>query len=350
MTPIEGDTMPISARTTTPHPALEDRLNRRNLLLGAAALPWMLTGARAQTPADGYPNRSVRIIVGFTPGSIGDQFVRSLGQLMAPQLGQPIVVENKPGGSQVIGAELAARAPADGYTLYMGTQGGMVLNAVVRKKLSYDPVADFTPITMMFVTPMYLYVNPSVQAKSATELIALAKANPGKLTFASIGAVTASHVLGEMFKSEAGVDMLHVPFKGGPEATNALISGQIDVFFNGNNSMSQVKQGKARVIASANAKRSQELPDLPTIAEAGVPGVDLLPWFALYGPAGMPRPLVERLNREFVTMLKSPAMQERARQMGVEIVTSTPEALTNQVKAETPMMAKVMQKAGVTPE
>ena len=342
--------MPDSQRTNAPLAVAADTWSRRKLLAGAAALPWLMNGAIAQTSGDAFPNRPIRIIVGFTPGSIGDQFVRALGQLIAPQLGQPIVVENKPGASQVISAELAARAAPDGYTLYMGTQGGMVLNAVVRKKLTYDPVADFTPITMMFVTPMYLYVNPAVQAKSAAELIALAKANPGKLTFASIGAVTASHVLGEMFKSEAGVDMLHVPFKGGPEATTALVSGQVDVFFNGNNSMSQVKQGKLRVIASANARRSEEQPDLPTIAEAGVPGVDLLPWFGLFGPAGMPRPVADKIYREFVAVLRSPAMKEKARQMGVEVVTSTPEALVNQVKAETPVMAQLMKKAGVTPE
>ncbi len=325
---------------------------RRKLLVVAAAsaLAAPAFQAAAQTSIDDYPKRPIHFILGFTAGSIGDIFVRYLAQLMSAQLGQPIVIDNKPGASQVISAELAARSAPDGYTLYLGTQGGMVLNTVVRKKLSYDPLTDFTPITLMFATPMYLYVNPSVPAKSAAELIALAKAQPGKLTFASIGAVTASHVLGEMFKSNAGVDMLHVPFKGGPEATNALVSGQIDVYFNGNNSMAQVKQGKARVIASAGLKRSDEQPDLPTIAEAGVPGVDLLPWFGLYGPAGMPRPLVERLHREFVTQLKSPAMMEKASQMGVEIITSTPEGLMNRVKAEIPMMAQVMRKAGVTPE
>ena len=342
--------MPTAQRLNSPLLHTGAWVSRRKLLLGAASVPWMLTDARAQTPTDGFPTRPLRLIVGFTAGSIGDLFVRAVAQQLGPQLGQPIVIDNKPGASQVIGAELAARAAPDGYTLYLGTQGGMVLNAVVRKKLSYDPVADFTPITMLFVTPMYLYVNPSVPAKSAAELVALAKSQPGKLTFASIGAVTASHVLGEMFKSEAGVDMLHVPFKGGPEATNALISGQIDIYFNGNNSMSQVKQGKARVIASAGRKRTEETPDLPTLAEAGLGGVDLLPWFGLFAPAGMPRPLVDRLNREFVAALKSPAMKERARQMGVEIMSSTPEALMNQVRTETPLMAQVMRKAGVTPE
>ncbi len=328
------------------HPA------RRKLLIAAAASAFSAPAfqAVAQNSIEEFPKRPIHLIVGFTAGSIGDIFVRYLAQLMSPQLGQSIVIDNKPGASQVISAELAARAAPDGYTLYMGTQGGMVLNPVVRKKLSYDPLTDFTPITMMFATPMYLYVNTSVPAKSTAELIALAKAQPGKLTFASIGPVTASHVLGEMFKSNAGVDMLHVPFKGGPEATNALLAGQVDVYFNGNNTMSQVKQGKVRVIASAGLKRSEELPDLPTIAEAGVQGVDLLPWFGLFGPAGMPPPLVERIHREFVTQLKSPAMKEKARQMGVEIITSTPAALMNQVKEEIPMMAQVMRKAGVTPD
>ena len=326
--------------------------SRRKVLLAASAVALSLTlqAAHGADTTDGYPNRPVRIIIGFTPGSIGDLFLRAVGQQMAPQLGQSIVIDNKPGASQIISAELAAHAAPDGYTLYMGTQGGMVLNSVVRKKLPYDPLADFTPITMLFATPMYLYVNPSVPAKSVPELVALAKANPGKLTFASIGAVTASHVLGEMFKSMAGVDMLHVPFKGGPEATNALISGQVDVYFNGNNTMPQVKQGKARVIATGGLKRTGERPDLPTVAEAGMPAFELLPWFGLFGPAGMPRPLVDRLNREFTSALKSPAMKEKASQLGVEVITTTPEALIAQVKTEIPLMSQVMRKAGVQPE
>ena len=182
--------MPVAQRVIVPFQNGAARMDRRKLLLGAAAAPLAMLAGTAAAQADAYPNRPLKLIVGFTPGSIGDIFVRAVAQLMVPTLGQTIVVENKPGASQVISAELAARAAPDGYTLYMGTQGGMVLNAVVRKKLPYDPVADFTPITMMFVTPMYLYVNPSVPAKSTKELIALAKANPGKLTFASIGAVT----------------------------------------------------------------------------------------------------------------------------------------------------------------
>ncbi len=321
--------------------------NRRDLLLAASALPWLPAGA--QTSGDTYPNRPIRLIIGFTPGSIGDLFLRAVVQQLTPQLGQTILIDNKPGASQIISAELATNAPPDGYTLYMGTQGGLVLNPVARKKLPYDPLA-FTPITMLFVTPMYLYTSTTLQAKTVPELIAQAKAQPGKLTFASIGAITASHVLGEMFKSSAGVDMLHVPYKGGPEATNALMSGQVDLYFNGNNSMQQVKQGKARVIASAGLKRSEEMPDMPTVAEAGLPGFELLPWFGLFGPPNLPKPLVDKLHRDFTSVLQSPQMKEKAAQMGVQIMTTTPEALIGQVRREIPIMAQVMQKAGVTPE
>lgn len=342
--------MPSAPATPRTRPgARSTGLTRRDLMLaaGAATLPAIPTLAHA---ADEYPNKPIRIICGFTPGSIGDLFLRAVGQHLGPQYNQSIVIDNKPGASQVISAELATRAAPDGYTLYMGTQGGMVLNQVVRKKLSYDPLSGFTPITMLFVTPMYLYTSTTLQAKTVPELIAQAKAQPGKLTFASIGPITASHVLGEMFKSTAGVDMLHVPYKGGPEATNALITGQVDVYFNGNNSMPQVKQGKARVIAAATLKRSEEMPELPTVAEAGLKDFELLPWFGLFGPPGMPRPLVDKLNRDITAVLKSPAMKEKAVQMGVQIVTTTPEALIAQVKAEIPVMGQVMQKAGVTPE
>jgi len=329
------------------HRASSSLINRRNLLLAASAtaLPWAAPSAHAADAV--YPNRPIRIICGFTPGSIGDIFLRALSQNLSLQIGQPIIVENKPGASQIISAELASNAAPDGYTLYMGTQGGMVLNPAVRKKLPYNSLTSFTPITMLFVTPMYLYTSTSLQAKTVPELIAMAKSQPGKLTFASIGAVTASHVLGEMFKTSAGVDMLHVPFKGGPDATNALITSQIDIYFNGNNSMSQVKQGKARVIATAGLKRSEELPELPTVAEAGLPGFELLPWFGLFGPPNLPRPLVDRIGSEFTKQLQSPAMKERATQMGVQIVLSTPEALTNQIKSEIPVMAELMRKAGV---
>lgn len=322
-------------------------LSRRNLLLAASTAPVWSLGRAQET----YPSRPIKLIVAFTPGSIGDLFMRHVTQRMVPQLGQPIVIDNRPGASQLIGGELAARAAADGYTLFMGTQSGLVLNSIARKKMPYDPIKDFTPITMLFAAPMYLYVNPSLAAKNVPELIALAKAKPGKLTFASIGPGTSSHIMGEMFKSMADIDMLHVPFKGGPEATNALVSGQVDLFFNGANTMPQVKQGKVRVIASAGLKRTEERPDLATVAEqAGLKEFEVLPWFGLFAPAGLPRPLVEKLNREFTAQLKSPAIKEKAAQMGIEVMISTPEGLATQLKNELPLMTQVMRKAGIEPE
>lgn len=320
---------------------------RRDLLLAAAAagLPWSLAHAD-----EAYPNRPIKLIIAFTAGSIGDLFMRHVTQQMATTLGQPIVIDNKPGASQLIGGELAARAPADGYTLFLGTQSGLVLNSIARKKMPFDPVKDFAPITMVFAAPMYLYVTPSLPAKNVPELIALAKSRPGKLNFASIGPGTSSHVLGEMFKSMAGVDMLHVPFKGGPEATNALVGGTVDVFFNGANSMPQVKQGKLRVIASAGLKRTEERPDLPTVAEAGLANFEVLPWFGLFAPAGVPRAIVEKLNREFVAQLKSPAIKEKAAQMGIELMPGTPEGLAAQIKNEFPLMTDIMRRAGIQAE
>jgi tripartite-type tricarboxylate transporter receptor subunit TctC len=322
-------------------------LKRRDLLaLATAALPMSILHAQ-----DTYPSRPIRLIVAFTPGSIGDLFLRSLTQQMSATFSQPIVIENKPGASQLIGGELAARAAPDGYTLFMGTQSGLVLNALTRKKMPYDPIKDFTPITMLFAAPMYLYVNSSLPASNVKELIELAKAKPGKLTFASIGPGTSSHILGEMFNSMANVNLLHVPFKGGPEATNALVSGQVDVFFNGANSMGQVKQGKLKAIASAGLKRTESHPDLATVAEqAGLKEFEVLPWFGLFGPAGLPRNLVDQLNREFVAQLKSPTIRQKALEMGIEVMPSTPDQLATQLKNEFPLMQQVARKANIEQE
>jgi tripartite-type tricarboxylate transporter receptor subunit TctC len=300
--------------------------------------------------ADAYPQRPVKVIVPYTAGSIGDLVMRPvLGQL-TEKLGQPFLVDNKPGASQQIGAELAMRAPPDGYTLAMGTQSGFVLNALANKKLPFDPIADFTPITMLFTVPMYLFVHPELPARTIPELIALAKSKPGKLTFASIGTGTTSHLGGELFKSIAGVDMLHVPYKGGPEATNALVSGQVDVFFNGGNTFSQLKQGRLRVLASGGLKRTGAMPQLPTLHESGVANFDVVSWFALFAPAAVPRPLVERINREMVAQLKNTALQEKFYAQGVELNPSTPEQLAAHLKADFALQARMMQRAGIKPE
>jgi tripartite-type tricarboxylate transporter receptor subunit TctC len=325
---------------------------RRALLLkGAAAVLGAseLYHAAANT-LENYPQRPVKVIIPYTAGSIGDLVMRSVLSQVAEKMGQPFVVDNKPGASQQIGAELAARAAPDGYTLTMGTQSGFVLNALANKKLPFDPIVDFAPITMLFTVPMYLFVRNDLPANSVAELIALAKSKPGQLTFASIGNGTTSHVGGELFKAIAGVDLLHVPYKGGPEATNAVASGQVDVFFNGGNAFTQLKQGRLRVLASGGLKRTVALPQLPTLHESGVPNFDVVPWFALFAPAGVPKPLIDRINREIVAQLKSPVLQEKFLSQGVELNPSTPEQLGAHLKADFPLQAQIIKKAGIKAE
>ncbi len=324
-------------------------IRRRSLLIGGAscALGLPMGALAADEKADSWPQRPVKVIIPYTAGSIGDLVMRPVLGQVSEKLGQPFVVDNKPGASQQIGAELAARSPNDGYTLTMGTQSGFVLNALANKKLPFDPVKDFDPITMLFTVPMYLYVRNDLPVKNIAELISLAKAQPGKLTFASIGNGTTSHVGGELFKSIAGLDMLHVPYKGGPEATNALVSGQVDIFFNGGNTFTQLKQGRLRVLASGGLKRTQAMPQLPTLHESGVPNFEVVSWFALFAPAGVPKPLIERINREVVAQLKNTALQEKFLTQGVELNPSTPEQLAAHMKADFPLQAQILKRAGI---
>ena len=333
-------------------PESRPQLSRRTLLLGSmAALPWPALHAQtAQSPAESYPNRPIRFVVPFTAGSIGDLFIRPIAQQLGDRLGQPIIIDNRPGASQAIGAEFVARAAPDGYTVVMGTQSGLVLNAIARKKLPFDPVADFAPVTMLFTVPMYLFVNPSIPAQSIQEFVALARSKPGKLTFASIGAGTSSHLAGELLKTVANVDMLHVPYKGGPEATNALVSGQVDIMFNGGNSFAQMRQGTIRALGSAGLNRTTAMPMLPTFNESGMPGFEVLPWFGMFTPAGVPRPIIERLNREITAIMRTSAMQQKFAPMGVEVAPSTPEELAAQLRADFPVLTKTMRKAGIEAE
>ena len=324
-------------------------IRRRSLLIGGAscALGLPLGSQAAGDKYDNWPQRPVKVIIPYTAGSIGDLVLRTILGPVSEKLGQPFVVDNKPGASQQIGAELAARSPNDGYTLTMGTQSGFVLNALANKKLPFDPVKDFDPITMLFTVPMYLFVRNDLPVNNIAELMKLAKSQPGKLTFASIGNGTTSHVGGELFKSIAGVDLLHVPYKGGPVATNALVSGQVDVFFNGGNTFSQLKQGRLRVLASGGLKRTVAMPQLPTLHESGVPNFEVVSWFALFAPAGVPKPLIERINQEIVVQLKNTVLQEKFLAQGVELNPSTPEQLAAHLKADYPMQAQILKRAGI---
>jgi tripartite-type tricarboxylate transporter receptor subunit TctC len=301
--------------------------------------------------AQPYPERAIRFIVPYTPGGLGDTFARALGQELAQRMGQAVVVDNRPGASQAIGAEATARSAPDGYTLFMGTQSGLVLNTIAKKSLPFDPVKDFAPVSLLFTTPLYLVTHPSVQAATLQQLIALAKARPGKLTFASIGNGTSQHLAGEMLRSRAGVDIVHVPYKGSAPAIADLLSGRVDMMFEGGvSALPHVRSGKLRALAMTGRERSAAMPQLPTMAEAGVRDFDVSVWFGLVAPAGLPQPIVQRLNREVAEVLRSAALRDKFAAAGIDIAASSPEELGARIRADLPYWTKVMRDAGIQPE
>lgn len=324
------------------------RFVQAQLLALCCVLPWASTLVLAQAPD--YPNRPVKLIVAFTPGLV-DNFARVVAQHLTERFGQPVVVENRPGASQVIGAEAAAKSAPDGYTLFIGTQSGLVLGTIARKSVPYDPVRDFAPISLLFNTPLYLFVTNSVPAGSVQQLIALAKSQPGKLNFGSIGRGSSQHLAAEMFKSAAGIDIVHVPYQGSDRAALGLISGQVELMFDGGASViPQVRAGKLRVFASTGEKRSQTMPDVPTMSET-VPGFVIAPWIGLVAPAGVPRPIIDKLNREVVNMLRLPATREKfAALAALELTPSTPEEMGQRIRSDFPIWTKVMRDAGIEPE
>ncbi|MDB5728164.1 MAG: hypothetical protein JWQ00_1369 [Noviherbaspirillum sp.] len=331
-------------------PSPSRRLLARALLVSCCALPWLAPTAHAQGTA-GYPNRPIRFIVPYSPGGLGDSFARAVGQGLTERLGQPVVIENMPGASQAIGAAAAAKAPADGYTLFMGTQSGLVLNTIARKSLPYDVVKDFSPISVLFSSPLFLVVHPSVEAKSVKELIVLAKAKPGTLSVATIGEGTSTHLMSEMFESRAGVRFMKVPYKGSAPAIADVLGGRVDIMFEGGAStLPHVRQNRLRVLASSAEKRmEQAAPGLPLMSET-LPGLSLEVWFGIVGPAGMPKPIVDRLNNEIAQVQRSPKILELAASLGAEIMPSTPEQMGKRIQSELVEFAKVMREAGIQPQ
>jgi tripartite-type tricarboxylate transporter receptor subunit TctC len=323
------------------------RAKRFALLLGCA---FCSLGAFAQSPADSYPSRPVKFIVPYTPGSALDVLARDFGQFFNERLGQPVVIDNRPGASQVIALEAGAKSAADGYTLVMGTQSGLVLLTVSRKSLPYDPIKDFASVSLMTEFPFNVTVHPSVPARSISELIAFAKANPGKLNYATIGAGGGHHLVTELFKSRAAIDLVHVPFKGNAQAQAAIIAGDVQVMFEGPSILPHIKSGKVRALATTGTARTRSLPDLPTMIEAGLPGFSMAPWFGLSVPAGVPRPIVERLSRLVGDHLRAPATQAKFAVAGYEFIPGTPEEMTERIRSEIPLSAKLMRSVGIEPE
>lgn len=321
---------------------------RRALATAAATLALALAGtASAQAPA--YPSKAITFIVPFAAGSATDQLARALGQSVTTDTKQPVVVDNKAGASGMIAAQAAAKAPADGYTVLITTNTTHAANEHLYKKLSYDPVKDFTPVTGLGKGGQVLVVNAKSPYKSLAELLAVAKKDPGKLSFGS--GSSSSRMAGEMLKQLAHVDILHVPYKSNPLAITDLLGGQIDMMITDTSTgVPQIKSGKLRALGYSTQKRGAQLPDVPTIAEAGVKGYDMGYWFAAYVPAGTPAPVVARLNELLGHATKSAAAQSFFENAGSEAWSTTPEELAKFQAAETQKWGKVIKAAGIEPE
>ncbi|MCU0806254.1 MAG: tripartite tricarboxylate transporter substrate binding protein [Burkholderiales bacterium] len=302
----------------------------------------------ADAPA-AFPAKPVRLVVPFPPGGSTDIIARVIGQKLSDSLGQQVIVENKPGAGGNIGVEMVARAPADGYTLVMGHVGTFGSNPALYKRLPYDPVKDFAPVTLVAMVPNLLVVQPALPVRSTQELIALARAKPGQLTYGSGGNGSAAHLAAEYFKALAGVDIQHVPYKGTAPALTDLLGGQISMQITGAPPLlPYVKSGKVRVLATASAQRLKILPDVPTIAESGVPGYAATQWYGILAPAATPKPIVEKLNREIVKAINSPDVRARLEAEGAEPVGNTPAAFAAFIRSELALWAKVVKDSGAT--
>ena len=315
----------------------------------------LLACAASQVLAQAYPSRPIRIIVPFPPGGGTDVGTRIVGQKLQEALGQAVVIENRAGASGIVGVEAAAKSAPDGYTLLMGNIGTMSINVSLFRKLPYDPVKDFAPISQVALLPAFLLVHPGLPARDVRELVALAKAKPGQINYSSSGAGGMPHVSAELFKSMAGIDIVHIPYKGGGPAVADLIAGQVQVSFaTVLESISHVKSGKLRALAVSSAKRSAAMPELPTIAEAGADtnlrGYDSGSWLALFAPAGTPKEIVARLSAEAMRVVNLPDVREKLLQQGADPVGGTAAELAATVQSDMAKYARVIQAAGVKPE
>ena len=301
----------------------------------------------------GYPAKPIRFIVPYMNGGLGDTFGRAMAEYLGPKLGQPVVVDNRPGASQVIAMDAMAKAPPDGYTIAFGTESGMVFTTVSKKSLPYDPIKDFAPIGLLFDTPFYLIVHPSIPANNVLELIAYIKANPGKLSFASIGVASGQHLAMELFRNRVGdLDIVHVPYKGSAAAALDMYSGRVQVMFEGPATTSTgLRTGKLRVLASSGSQRTRAMPQLPTVMESGVPGYELATWWGLQTSAGTPRGIIDRLNHEVSQWLRLPETRDKvADKFSLDLKTSTPEEMGERIVREIPVFTKLMRSAGIEPE
>jgi len=307
----------------------------------SVALPLPLAAAQA------YPDKPIRVIVPVPAGGTPDVVARMVAPGLSTLLGQQLVIDNRGGAGGLIGAELAARAVPDGYTVFFSSPGSLTILPHLQKQVAYDTLKDFAPISLVSIGPFLLITHPSVPARTVKELIALARAEPGKLNYASAGNGAANHLAMELFKSMAGVNITHVPYKGAPQAVTDLIGGSVNLMFNSIPPVLQhIKTGRLRLLAVASAKRSPQLPDVPTVSEAGVPGYEAITWFGLLAPAKTPKPIIARLNDVMVKVVHAPDLKSQLEIQGYDPVGSSPEEFAAFIRAESEKYAKVVKFSG----
>ena len=319
------------------------------------ALGWIVAAIAAigalPVGAQPYPSRPIRLVVPFPPGGAVDFYARTVQGPLSDLLGQPVVIENRVGASGMVGADHVAKSPPDGYTLLLGNIASLAINVGIYPKMAYDPATDFTPIMRTIDVNYALVVHPSVPASTVPELIAYAKANPGKLAYGSAGSGSLPHLATELFKAATGTQMTHVPYKGGGPMVTDLLGGTVQlVIADQANLMPHVRSGKLKAIAVASPARSPNAPELPTIAEAGVPGFQAVAWNGLVGPAGLPADVVRRVHEAFVKVMAMPAVRERLTGGGLDPVGDTPEAFGRFVKSEIAKWSKIAKDVGARAE
>ncbi len=318
---------------------------------GALASLVLALAANGVAAADAYPTKPIRFVVAFPPGGGTDIIGRSIAQKLSERLAQQVIVDNRPGAGGNIGTDIVAKSAPDGYTILMGSAGPLAINASLFAKMPFDPLRDLAPVTLAASTPNVLVVHPSLAVHSVAELVALARANPGAINFASSGHGTPAHLAGELFNTLAGVKLVHVPYKGAAPALADLLGGQVQLMFSTMPpALPHVKEGKLRGLAVTSLKRSPAAPELPTIDEAALPGFEANTWHGVVAPAGTPADIIERLNREIVAILHEREMVERLSAQGAEPVGSTPAEFAAYIRSETLKWAKVVRESGARAE
>ncbi|MBL0420795.1 tripartite tricarboxylate transporter substrate binding protein [Ramlibacter sp. AW1] len=322
-------------------------LNKRRFLSACLAGTWALSAAGPVRAA--FPDKPIRLIVPFPAGGAADAMARSMASRMGSELGQQVVIENRGGAGGTTAAEAAARSAPDGYTLFFGTMGTQAINAALYKRLRYDPVKDFAPVSLTHTTPRVLVVHTSVPANSIRELVALAKARPGELSYGSAGSGSSSHMSGALFESQAGVNLLHVPYKGSAPLMTDVLAGRVNMTFDSYAVYEEhIKAGKVRALGVTSRNRMASLPNVPTIAESGLPGYEVANWLGVLAPAGTPGDVIARLNGAIARAMATPALRQQMIGLGIEPTSGTPEDFAALIRSEIPKWTEIVKKSGAT--